>query len=174
MRFSDLRATIERVVQDTEEEAVGDTFCACGHLAKFHGSMRKTRCLIQRCYCRVFADAGPLCKCGEPRVAHKDGLSTCEKVDCNCERFWDPASGAATSLTRVHRARLVHPDDLDVCGFCGEGGAEKIPAPLQYRDQMDAETSYVHQECEREEEERCAQIEWDRRRQEGEPPPVGP
>lgn len=69
----------------------------------------------------------------------------------------------------VEDGRLVRGD---MCGFCSGNGADKIPAPLQYRDQEDAGTKYVHQECEREEEERCAEIEWERRRQEGEPPPL--
>lgn len=70
----------------------------------------------------------------------------------------------------VEDGRLIRGD---MCGFCGLNGADKIPAPLQYPGQEDAGTEYVHQECEREEEERCAESEWERRRREGELPPVG-
>lgn len=75
-------------------------------------------------------------------------------------------------MLKVEDGRLIREAE-DICGFCGLGGADKIPAPLQYQDQMDPESDYVHQECEREEEERCAEIEWERRRREGELPPVG-
>lgn len=96
--------------------------------------------------------------CGHLRKFHGGNICGSESWNCNCGYF---TMSTQDTYTRVHRARLVHPDDLDVCGFCGEGGADKIPAPLQYEGQMDAETSYVHQECEQEEETRCAKIEWE-------------
>ena len=74
-------------------------------------------------------------------------------------------------MLSIEDGRLIRGD---MCGFCGGNEADKIPAPLQYQGQEDAGTDYVHQECECKEEERCAEIEWERRRREGEPPPVGP
>lgn len=39
----------------------------------------------------------------------------------------------------------------DICGFCGESGADKIPRPVRWPGKQSAGTELVHQECEREE-----------------------
>ena len=39
-------------------------------------------------------------------------------------------------------------DCPDVCCWCGEPGADKIPAPVQWPEQDAATTEYVHSHCE--------------------------
>ncbi len=39
----------------------------------------------------------------------------------------------------------------DVCGFCGEKGADKIPHPIRWPGEESAGTEVVHAECETEE-----------------------
>lgn len=39
-------------------------------------------------------------------------------------------------------------EDEDICGFCGEPGADKIPHPIRWPGEMSAGTEYVHAECE--------------------------
>jgi len=46
------------------------------------------------------------------------------------------------------------PDSLeadDVCGFCGKGGANKIPHPIRWPGEESAGTPLVHAACEGEE-----------------------
>ena len=39
----------------------------------------------------------------------------------------------------------------DVCGFCGQPGADKTPHPVSWPDENSAGTELVHAECEQEE-----------------------
>ena len=39
----------------------------------------------------------------------------------------------------------------DICGFCGEPGADKIPHPVRWPGEYSADTELVHAECEQEE-----------------------
>lgn len=39
----------------------------------------------------------------------------------------------------------------DVCGFCGQPGADKIPHPIRWPGERSAGTECVHAECEAEE-----------------------
>ena len=39
----------------------------------------------------------------------------------------------------------------DICGFCGESGADKIPHPIHWPGEQTAGTEYVHAECEKNE-----------------------
>uniref|UniRef100_A0A6M3XWC7 Uncharacterized protein n=1 Tax=viral metagenome TaxID=1070528 RepID=A0A6M3XWC7_9ZZZZ len=41
--------------------------------------------------------------------------------------------------------------DNDVCGFCDETGADKIPHPVRWPGEESAGTKYVHAACEDEE-----------------------
>lgn len=43
------------------------------------------------------------------------------------------------------------PDDIDVCGFCGLPGADKIPHPVRWPGENRAGTEFVHSECEQHE-----------------------
>lgn len=38
--------------------------------------------------------------------------------------------------------------DDDVCGFCGQTGADKVPHPVRWPGEDTAGTPYVHAECE--------------------------
>lgn len=42
-------------------------------------------------------------------------------------------------------------DDDDICGFCGESGANKVPHPIRWPGERSAGTPYVHDYCEDEE-----------------------
>lgn len=42
-------------------------------------------------------------------------------------------------------------EDGDICGFCGEPGADKIPHPVRWPGEQSAGTEFVHAECESEE-----------------------
>ena len=42
-------------------------------------------------------------------------------------------------------------DDVDICGFCGEPGADKIPHSILWPNERSAGTPLVHDACEREE-----------------------
>lgn len=39
----------------------------------------------------------------------------------------------------------------DICGFCGEPGADKIPHPVHWPGEQSVDTEFVHAECEQEE-----------------------
>ena len=41
--------------------------------------------------------------------------------------------------------------DDDICGLCGLPGADKIPHPIYWPQEMRPDTEYVHANCEREE-----------------------
>lgn len=43
------------------------------------------------------------------------------------------------------------PENEDICGFCGEPEADKIPHPVHWPGERSAGTELVHAECEREE-----------------------
>ena len=49
-------------------------------------------------------------------------------------------------MTRPAREEVVEMDD--VCGFCGLGGADKIPHPVRWPGEESAGTDLVHAECE--------------------------
>ncbi len=42
-------------------------------------------------------------------------------------------------------------DEDDICGLCGEAGADKIPHPIRWPGEREPDTPYVHAECENEE-----------------------
>ena len=42
-------------------------------------------------------------------------------------------------------------DDQDVCGFCDEPGADKVPHPVRWPGEASAGTELVHASCEAEE-----------------------
>jgi hypothetical protein len=42
-------------------------------------------------------------------------------------------------------------DDEDICGLCGEPGADKIPHPHYWPGEMRPSTELVHAECEQQE-----------------------
>lgn len=42
-------------------------------------------------------------------------------------------------------------DKEDICGFCGEPGADKMPHPIGWPGEQSAGTELVHAECEQEE-----------------------
>lgn len=42
-------------------------------------------------------------------------------------------------------------EDEDICGFCGQPGADKIPHPLRWPGERSAGTECVHAACEAEE-----------------------
>lgn len=44
-----------------------------------------------------------------------------------------------------------YPDDPDICGLCGEPGADKIPHPIHWPGERVPDTDLVHAECERDE-----------------------
>jgi hypothetical protein len=39
-------------------------------------------------------------------------------------------------------------DSVDICGFCGLPGADKIPHPIRWPGEAAPESEYVHAECE--------------------------
>ena len=36
----------------------------------------------------------------------------------------------------------------DICGFCGQPGADKMPHPIRWPGEMSAGTEFVHSDCE--------------------------
>ena len=46
----------------------------------------------------------------------------------------------------------------DICCYCGEAGANKIPAPVQWPEQEAPTSEYVHSECENREEARASAL----------------
>lgn len=42
-------------------------------------------------------------------------------------------------------------DNEDICGLCGEPGADKFAHPLHWPGERRSETAFVHSECEAEE-----------------------
>ena len=54
---------------------------------------------------------------------------------------------------------------VDVCGFCGQSGADKVPHPVRWPGEESACTEYVHAECENEECQRAHSLLNDRQRE---------
>ncbi len=48
-------------------------------------------------------------------------------------------------------SKATKDEDEDICGFCGEPGADKMPHPVRWPGEESAGTELVHIECEREE-----------------------
>lgn len=42
-------------------------------------------------------------------------------------------------------------DADDICGFCGESGADKVPHPVRWPGEAHPESELVHADCEQEE-----------------------
>ena len=53
----------------------------------------------------------------------------------------------------------------DICGFCGQPGADKFPHPVRWPGERSAGTELVHAECEHEECGRAHSLLSDRERQ---------
>lgn len=45
---------------------------------------------------------------------------------------------------------MITTNDQDICGLCGEPGADKIPHPLRWPGEQAPDTDLVHAECESE------------------------
>lgn len=54
----------------------------------------------------------------------------------------------------------------DICGLCGESGADKIPHPIHWPGEKEPETDFVHAECEDQECKRAHSELSDQQRQE--------
>lgn len=62
-------------------------------------------------------------------------------IDCpKCEEMLE------LSWYAIFEARKV-----DICGLCGEPGADKIPHPMRWPGEKKPETDFVHAECEKDE-----------------------
>jgi len=70
--------------------------------------------------------------CGQQFVTHRAGI----KHERECE---DCKSGQKPY------------QDADICGFCGEPGADKMPHPVRWPGEQSAGTELVHTACEQEE-----------------------
>lgn len=46
---------------------------------------------------------------------------------------------------------IEDPSHVDICGFCGEPGADKIPHPIRWPGEAAPGTELVHSHCEAEE-----------------------
>ena len=55
--------------------------------------------------------------------------------------------------------------DDDICGFCGQPGADKVPHPVRWPGEESAGTGYVHADCESEECQRAHSLLSDQQRQ---------
>ena len=55
-------------------------------------------------------------------------------------------------------------EDTDICGFCGERGADKTPHPVRWPGEQSAGTEYVHAYCEQEETMRAHRLLSDKQR----------
>ena len=56
------------------------------------------------------------------------------------------------------------PDDPDICGFCNQPGADKIPSRIRWPGEESAGTEYVHAACEDDECRRAHALLSDRQR----------
>lgn len=57
----------------------------------------------------------------------------------------------------------MNPND-DICGFCGQPGADKIPQPVRWPGEDAAGTEFVHAACEDEETRRAHSLLTDQQR----------
>lgn len=76
-----------------------------------------------------------------------------EDVSLWFEATTAPEAYLQQSLRLLHTAveDLSKSETIDICGFCGEGGADKMPHPVHWPGEESAGTELVHAECEREE-----------------------
>ncbi len=57
-------------------------------------------------------------------------------------------------------------EDVDICGFCDEPGADKMPHPVRWPGEESAGTEFVHADCETEECRRAFNLLTDSQREE--------
>lgn len=49
-------------------------------------------------------------------------------------------------------------EDEDICGLCGQPGADKVPRPILWPDERVPNTAFVHADCEAEECARASEL----------------
>lgn len=54
-------------------------------------------------------------------------------------------------IENMVRLRKMNEQDEDICGLCGEPGADKMHHPMHWPGERIPETKYVHRSCEEEE-----------------------
>ena len=52
----------------------------------------------------------------------------------------------------------MNDEDDDICGLCGEHGADKIPHPIYWPQERRPDTDQVHAECEAQECQRASDL----------------
>ena len=57
----------------------------------------------------------------------------------------------AVSIWNRRTSIRINEEDIDICGFCGESGADKIPHPIRWPGEQAPGTQLVHATCEDEE-----------------------
>ena len=67
---------------------------------------------------------------------------------------WANSIVTAPALT----ALVIGDDSEDVCGLCGETGANKVPHPMYWPGEQRPGSQYVHMGCEREESNRAFKL----------------
>ncbi|MFA5166688.1 MAG: hypothetical protein WC449_05385 [Candidatus Paceibacterota bacterium] len=79
----------------------------------------------------------------------KELLLTLELAQLRNER------DAALAKVKELEEKLAATEEKDICGLCGEPGADKIAHPEHWPGEQIPNTPYVHEECEKEECERA-------------------
>jgi hypothetical protein len=82
--------------------------------------------------------------CGHQRGA----LLTCDGWEPS-DVIWEEGSKPPTDEEKALE------EDADICGLCGEPGADKMPAPCHWPGEIVPDTEYIHPECETAEQKRA-------------------
>lgn len=64
---------------------------------------------------------------------------------------WDGLLHLDLGFLTLEVSKFVEEETVDICGFCGQPGADKIPHPIRWPNEACAGTTYVHSACEDEE-----------------------
>ena len=67
-----------------------------------------------------------------------------------------PTSCSCSAFGRLAPCSFCIDGGLDICGFCGEPFAEKIPHEIRWPGEEAPGSEFVHEQCEREECERAS------------------
>ena len=79
-------------------------------------------------------------------------LKTCQELPCDVEMCFPDIGHDCLRCYLIRKIYMtIGSDNEDICGFCGNPGADKVPHPIRWPGEMSASTEFVHSDCENEE-----------------------
>lgn len=75
-------------------------------------------------------------------------MQRCASDNCGGQPTWRLEADGVGSNYCSGCKHVIEQNDDDICGLCGEPGADKIPHPVYWPGERQPETDYVHASCE--------------------------